>query len=135
MNPRVPRHRHAIAGRDRAAGQSTVEFALVAPLVVFCAFVLLGTIGLCLDVVRLNEIARSAARAAITANDPSTAAGVVAERFSVRARTIVDERTGLVTVTVTHRRPLPLPVVGKLLPGLEIVGTSTMIREPPVVLG
>lgn len=136
MSQRIPRLRHAPACRTRAAaGQSTVEFALVAPLVVYCALVLLGTIGTCLDVVRLNEVARSAARAAITAHDPAAAAGVVADRFSVSARTVVDERYGLVTVTVAHRRVVPLPLVGRLLPRLEIVGASTMVREPPVVLG
>lgn len=129
MSRRVPR-------RSRPArGQSTVEFALIAPLVVFCALVLLGTIGLCIDLARLNEVARSAARAAITAGDPVVAAGTVADRFTLRARTSIDERTGLVTVTVTHRRTVPIPLVGRLLPELELTGTATMIKEPPVVLG
>ena len=130
------RRRPRIRPLHRAArGQSTVEFALIAPLVVFCALVLLGTVGLCIDLARLNEVARSAARAAITANDPVVAARTVADRFSVQARTVIDERTGLVTVTVSHRRPLPLPLVGRLLPALRLTGSAVMIKEPPVVVG
>lgn len=121
--------------RGWARGQSTVEFALVAPLAVYLALVLLGTIGMCLDLARLHEVARGAARAAITAPDPNLAAETIADGFSARAETSIDERTGLVTVTVTRRRPLPLPVIGRLLPGIELVGTATMVREPPVVLG
>lgn len=121
--------------RPGGRGQSTVEFALIAPLAVLCAMTLLGTLGLCLDINRLDDVARTAVRSAITADDASSAAAAVARAFRLTATTNVDERTGLVTVTVRSRRRVPIPVVGHLLPRLVLHGSATMMREPPIVLG
>lgn len=121
------------AGADR--GQSTVEFALVAPLVVLCTMTLLGTVGLCLDATRLDDVARNAVRSAVTADDPSRAAEAVAREFRVAASTSVNDRTGIVTVTVRLVRPLPIPVLGRLVPRVSLRGSASMMREPPIVLG
>lgn len=124
-----------MTGRAADRGQATVEFALVAPLAVMCVMTLVGTVGLCLDINRLDEIARTAVRSAITSDDPSAAASAVARAFRVSASTQVNDRNGLVTVTVTSRRRLPIPMVGHIVPRLTLRGSSTMMQEPPIVLG
>jgi Flp pilus assembly pilin Flp len=104
-------------------GQATVEFALMAPLVVLCALLLLATLSVCLDTLRLNDIARSAVRSAITSDNPSDAATAIALLSHVSATTTVDGITGL------------FPLLGRWLPSLSLHATSTMMREPPLVLG
>lgn len=114
-------------------GQATVEFALMAPLVVLCAVLLLATLSVCLDTLRLNDIARNAARSAITSDKPSDAATALADLSHVIAQTTTDEVTGIITVDVTKKKRFPL--LGKWLPSLSLHGTATMMREPPLVLG
>jgi len=119
--------------RHSHRGQATVEFALMAPLVVLCALLLLATLSVCLDTLRLNDIARSAARSAITSDNPSDAAIAIADLSQVSAVTITDDLTGLVTVNATINKRFPL--LGRWLPSLSLHGTATMMREPPLVLG
>jgi Flp pilus assembly protein TadG len=121
----IPRH------KDR--GQATVEFALMAPLVVLCALLLLATLSVCLDTLRLNDIARNAVRSAITSDNPSDAASAIADLSGVSATTTADDSSGLVTVEVTMKKRFPL--LGRWLPSLSLHGTATMMREPPLVLG
>lgn len=121
----IPRHKNR--------GQATVEFALMAPLVVLCALLLLATLSVCLDTLRLNDIARSAVRSAITSDNPSDAATAIADLSRVSATTTTDDLTGLITVDVTMKKRFPL--LGRWLPSLSLHGTATMMREPPLVLG
>ena len=114
-------------------GQATVEFALMAPLVVLCALLLLATMSVCLDTLRLNDIARSAVRSAITSDNPSEAATAIALLSHVSATTTVNDVTGLITVEATMKKQFPL--LGRWLPSLSLHGTATMMREPPLVLG
>jgi Flp pilus assembly protein TadG len=119
--------------RHKGRGQATVEFALMAPLVVLCALLLLATLSVCLDTLRLNDIARSAVRSAITSDNPADATTAIAVLSHVSAITITDESTGLVTVNATMKKRFPL--LGRWLPSLSLRGTATMMREPPLVLG
>ena len=119
--------------RPSHRGQATVEFALMAPLVVLCALLLLATLSVSLDTLRLNDIARSAVRSAITSDNPSDAATAIADLSQVSAVTTTDESTGLVTVNATMKKQFPL--LGRWLPSLSLHGTATMMREPPLVLG
>ena len=119
--------------RPSHRGQATVEFALMAPLVVLCALLLLATLSVSLDTLRLNDIARSAVRSAITSDNPSEAARAIADLTQVSAVTTTDESTGLVTVNATMKKRFPL--LGRWLPSLSLHGTATMMREPPLVLG
>ena len=119
--------------RHSHSGQATVEFALMAPLVVLCALLLLATLSVSLDSLRLNDIARSAVRSAITSDNPSEAARAIADLTHVSAVTTTDESTGLVTVNATMKKQFPL--LGRWLPSLSLHGTATMMREPPLVLG
>lgn len=119
--------------RHKDQGQATVEFALMAPLVVLCALLLLATLSVCLDTLRLNDIARSAVRSAITSDNPSDAASAITDLSHVSATTTTDDLTGLITVDVTMKKRFPL--LGRWLPSLLLHGTATMMREPPLVLG
>ncbi len=117
----------------KGRGQATVEFALMAPLVVLCALLLLATLSVCLDTLRLTDIARNAVRSAITSDNPSDAATAIADLSHVSATTTTDDLTGLITVDVTMKKRFPL--LGRWLPSLSLRGTATMMREPPLVLG
>lgn len=119
--------------RRNENGQATVEFALMAPLVVLCALLLLATLSVCLDTLRLNDIARNSVRSAITSDNPSDAASAIAELSDVSAITTVDGVTGLITVDTSMKKRFPL--LGRWLPSLSLHATSTMMREPPLVLG
>ena len=119
--------------RHKGRGQATVEFALMAPLVVLCALLLLATLSVCLDTLRLNDIARNAVRSAIASDNPSDAASAIADLSHVSATTTADDSSGLVTVEVTMKKRFPL--LGRWLPSLSLHGTATMMREPPLVLG
>jgi Flp pilus assembly protein TadG len=123
---------HQTPHRDNR-GQATVEFALMAPLVVLCALLLLATLSVCLDTLRLSDIARSAVRSAITSDNPTEAATAIADLSHVSAKTTTDDLTGLITVNATMKKRFPL--LGRWLPSLSLHGTATMMREPPVVLG
>ena len=114
-------------------GQATVEFALMAPLVVLCALLLLATMSVCLYTLRLNDIARSAVRSAITSDNPSEAATAIALLSHVSATTTVNGVTGLITVEASMKKRFPL--LGRWLPSLSLHATATMMREPPLVLG
>ena len=114
-------------------GQATVEFALMAPLIVLCVLLLLATLSVCLDTLRMNDIARSAVRSAITSDNPSEAARAIANLSHVAAVTTTDESTGLVTVDASSKKRFPL--LGRWLPSLSLHATATMMREPPLVLG
>ena len=105
----------------------------MAPLVVLCALLLLATLSVSLDTLRLNDIARSAVRSAITSDNPSEAARAIADLTHVSAVTTTDESTGLVTVNATMKKRFPL--LGRWLPSLSLHGSATMMREPPLVLG
>jgi len=118
---------------SNSRGQATVEFALMTPLVVVCAVLLLATLSVSLDTLRLNDIARNAVRSAITSDNPPDAATVIADLSHVSAATTIDETTGFVTVDITMKKKIPM--VGRWLPSLSLHATSTMMREPPQVLG
>lgn len=119
--------------RRKDNGQAAVEFALMAPLVVLCALLLLATLSVCLDTLRLNDIARNSVRSAITSDNPSDAASAIAVFSHVSAITTVDDITGLITVDTSMKKRFPL--LGRWLPSLTLHATSTMMREPPLVLG
>jgi len=119
--------------RHNNRGQATVEFALMAPLVVLCALLLLATLSVCLDSLRLNDTARNAVRSAITSDNPSEAASAITTLSHVSVVTTTDDATGLITVNVTMKKRFPL--LGRWLPSLSLHGTATMMREPPLVLG
>ena len=109
-----------------------MELALAMP--VLC-LLLLGIVQLTVvirDQLAVIEAARVGARAASVAQDPAAAASVVmgsAPRRNARVTTQVDGR--FVTVTVTAISATDVPLIGALLPDIEVIGHSTMLMEPP----
>lgn len=118
--------------QSKSKGQSTIEFALVAPLVVGCAIVLVSITVVCLQLIQLHDLVRATTRVAVTTNDPTQYARDVATQLNLDISVDDDLVTGLVTIRATRQTKVPLwGGVSKLL-GLE--ATVTMMRESPPVL-
>ena len=127
----------ARAGRADA-GQGTVELALTLPLVATLLVLVLQVGSVLRDHVLVVHAAREAARAGVVAEagtDRARAAREGAERsgaFPVGAAEVttrlVDGGTRL-EATVRHVNPTDLPLVGALLPDVEVHATATMRVE------
>jgi Flp pilus assembly protein TadG len=118
---------------SKQRGQATVEFALVTPLVLACAGLLVGTTVTCLQYIALHDTARIAVRAAITADDPAVAAQNAIQNRNISVSVSEDIVHGYLTVTA--KRTGGLWWFGKLLPSGILSQSVTMMREAPIVLG
>lgn len=130
---------HPAGGDD---GQATVEFALVLPVVALVVLGIAQVVAVARDQLAVEFAAREAARAAAVAADP-TAAAVEAAGSAVRLQPLqvsielsggALERTGRVervTATVRHRSSTRVPLIGRVVGDVEVVGSATMMREPP----
>ena len=118
---------------NKHRGQSTIEFALVAPLVIACVGLLLAVTVTCLHHLALHDIARHAARSAITADDPTTAAHRAISDPNITLD--ISEDPVLRLVTVTAKRTGGLWWFGRFLPAGVLSQSVTMMRESPIVLG
>ena len=126
-----------ISVRHRHKGQATVEFALILPLIVACMAVVLIAGVLVHDQLALSETARLAARSAIVSDNPSDSAQQVIETIdsNIEVRTVIDEVTGLVTVSLSKTRKVPLWLFQSVLPTVNLRARAVMAMEPPVVIG
>ena len=115
-----------------AHGQATVELALVLPLVLTLALVVVqvGLVGR--DAVRVTHAARSAARAASVGLDDdsirraaSDGSGLAPSRLTV----VVARAGDWVTVRVTYRCPTDVPLVGTIAPAVVLRDQLTMRAE------
>lgn len=118
--------------RNSDKGQSTVEFALVAPLVILCASLLIGVTVVCLHVIQLNDIARTAARLAATAENPEVAAEEFADTRGVDVDVIENPSDGLISVHVSRQSRIPL--LGRISKIVGVRATATIMRESPPIL-
>jgi Flp pilus assembly protein TadG len=113
------------------AGQATVEFALVMPLVLFAALAILQVGLVVRDQVATIHAAREAARAAAVDGDPSRAVAA-ARRVLARADVHVGARPqvgGSVRVDVEYRSRTDLPLVGPLFPDPVLHASAVMRVE------
>jgi Flp pilus assembly protein TadG len=121
---------HDRVPRDR--GQATVELALATP--VLC-LLLLGIVQLAVvvrDQLAVVESARVAARAAaVSANPPAAAAGAVSNSAGLQMHIVTLVDASSVTVTVSATSITDIPLIGVLLPDVEVSGRATMLLEPP----
>lgn len=117
---------------NKEAGQSTVEFALVAPLVAICAGVLVAITFACVQVIQLHDIARTTARVAVTSDNPAQAAQDFAATQGVSVAVAQDEIRGLVTVEVAKSSRIPL--LGRISRIVGLRASATMMRESPAIL-
>ena len=84
------------------------------------------------DQLRVIEAARVGARAAAVSPDPASSGSTAASRAldgdgSVQVTVVGD----VVTVRVLLNNPTDVPLIGAMLPGIDIAATATMILEPP----
>ena len=114
-------------------GQATVELALCLPLV---CLLLLGVVQIAVvvrDQLAVVLAAREAARAAAASADPQGAGADAASR-SIALRPLrvdVVDAGDTVTASVHHRAETSVPLIGALLPDIDLVGRATMAIEPP----
>lgn len=128
-----------IVTRRGDRGQSTVELALLLPLVTILILLVLQ-FGLVLrDQLMVVHAAREAARAAaVTEGDPATAARSGAERAGSLDHARLDltttsiDRDERIRVVVRYRSSTDVPLVGSLLPDVDLEGTMVMMRESPI---
>lgn len=116
-------------------GQSTVELALVLP-VVLALMVTVVQVGLVVrDQVRVVHAAREGARAAAVSPEPGVAEQAVARNAGLAPGRVQVRTTGRsargsdVTVTVTYRAATDLPLIGPLVPDLILTAAATMRVE------
>lgn len=128
-----------IVTRRGDRGQSTVELALLLPLVAILILLVLQ-FGLVLrDQLMVVHAAREAARAAaVTEGDPAPAARSGAERAGSLDHARLDltttpiDRDERIRVVVRYRSSTDVPLVGSLLPDVDLEGTMVMMRESPI---
>ena len=123
--------------RSNARGSSSVEFALVLPLVLVVGLALLQVALFAKDQLILQEAARAGARQAAVSHDDggvrdvATAAAATLDRSRIR---VAIERApasdGPVTVMVTYDAPIVVPVVRWLFPShVRLSARATMRQE------
>ena len=118
--------------RRNCAGQATVEFALISPLIVLCLYLIVGTTASCLQVLHLHDIARGAARTASTSGSPITSAQDFAQSLGTTATVVISPDQQFVSVTV-HKTSQPTSIKAWVSP-LPLRATVTMMLEPQMVL-
>ena len=118
--------------RRNCAGQATVEFALISPLIVLCLYLIVGTTASCLQVLHLHDIARGAARTASTSGSPNTAAQDFAQSLGTTATVVISPDQQFVSVTV-HKTFQATSIQAWFSP-LPLRATVTMMLEPQMVL-
>ena len=118
--------------RRAERGQATVELALAMPLL---CLLLLGVVQIAVvvrDQLVAIEAARVGARAASVSADPAGAAeGAVRRAVSSPVRVSTATQDGYVTVSVTIENPTDVPLIGVLMPSVEVRASATMQLEPP----
>ena len=117
-------------------GQATVELALVLPLVAVLVLVVLQVGLVVRDHVLVEHSAREAARAASVADaDRSSAANRAAVRAAdldagrLRVSSNVTDGGERVAVHIDYRSATDVPLVGLLLPDVELRGDAVMRVE------
>lgn len=101
------------------AGQSTVEFALVLPLVVTVLLLVVQVVVVVRARLLLEQALHEAARVAALRPEPSAAA-LAASRALPGARTTLRPAADTVRVEVRYRCATEVAIVGPLLPDLSL---------------
>ena len=119
----------------REAGQASVELALVLPLVLLLLLAVVQVALIARDAVLVVHAAREAVReAAVTAADGAArhaaevGSGLTGPRLAVRV-TKRETPGGQVRVVVRYRAPTEVPLVGALVPDVELQAGAVMRVE------
>lgn len=116
--------------RDR--GQSTVELALTLPWLCLVLLVVVQVAVVAAHRLGVQLAAREAARAAAVSADVGAPAAAANRVMAGPLDVVSLERGGLVTVSVAFTDPTDVPIIGALLPPVELRAEVTMAIEPPV---
>lgn len=100
------------------------------PLYVLALVTLVGVTAVCIDAIRLHDMARVAVRTAVTTDDPAATVSAVVAGRNVRAEVDDDLATQMVTVRLSRT----VPGLGWLSRMFGLSATVTMMREAPPVL-
>ena len=115
-------------------GQASVELALCLPVVGLLLLVVVQAGLLVVDQVAVVQGAREGARRSSVDPDPAGARRAALGgrlhpgRTEIRVERL-EGRPPLARVTVRHRAPTDVPIVGRLLPEVDLVASSTMAIE------
>lgn len=124
-----------VAGRgDR--GQSTVEFAMILPLVALVLLLLVQAGLVVRDQLLVSHAAREAARAAAVSENDRTGAALDAaresgplERDRLSGTVAMGGGGTAVRVVITYRSPTELAVIGPLVPDVTLSSSVVMRVE------
>ncbi len=115
-------------------GQASVELALCLPVVAVLLLVVVQAGLVVADQVAVVQAAREGARRATVDPDPAAARRAALGGRLVPGRTTVSVdrlagRPPLARVTVRHRAATEVPLVGGILPDVELASAATMAVE------
>lgn len=128
-----PNFHKARSHAERDRGQSTVEFVLVLPLVMFAVLLIAQFLVIVLTQVQVVNAARNAVRAAAVSQNPSDAASTTAQTsFGRDIEVDTEVSRKWVTVTTTYELVTDLPMVGRFVPDLTLSSRFSMLLEPPI---
>jgi|SRR3954454_5189408 len=117
--------------RDR--GQATVELALSLPLLFLFLLGIVQLVVIVRDQLAAELAAREGARAASVTTATGAAAQSAAEgAVSLRPLVVSTDSSGAtISVTVSHVTHTDVPLIGALIPDIDVTATATMALEPP----
>lgn len=117
-------------------GQSTVEFALVLPLVVLVVLFIVQAGLVVRDQLFVSHAAREAARAAAVSDSDRPSAATMAARQGenldaerVSATTTMVDGDASVRVLISYRSITGIPIIGSLVPDIDLESTVVMRVE------
>jgi Flp pilus assembly protein TadG len=117
---------------ERETGQATVELALALPAVLLALLVIVQAGLVVADHVRTVHVAREAARAVAVDGRPGTADGAIADAGGEGCTAVVERPSEVgrtLTVTVTCPSPTAVPLVGPLVPDVDVRARAAMRVE------
>lgn len=124
--------------RSMSHGQSTVEFALVLPLIVFILMVIIQVAVSLSCYLSVSNASRQGARSASCSNDVEAgrtaavqaAGGLPGDRAAIDVEFPEGRSKGSpVRVTVTYKMPFLLPGVARIIPSVTFRKATTMTLE------
>ncbi len=117
------------------SGQSTVELALLLPVLVLLLLAVLQAGLIARDVVLVTHAAREAARAAAVDGRPGAARAAAVQAGGLAETRLTVSTTGRagpgsrLRVAVTYRLPTSVPIIGALLGDRSFTASATMRVE------
>ena len=113
-------------------GQATVELALCLPFVCLLVLGLVQVAIIVRDRIAVVAAAREGARAAAVSASPHAAAtNAVRDRGFGPLEVRMASSGSMVTVTVRYVDHTDVPLIGALLPDVELEASVSMVFEPP----